>query len=58
MIQATGKEKGDQTLARPMTASVLTIRPFPPPTSLRLVSGSPTSQKGGHLHKTSVSVLL
>jgi len=28
-VQATGKEKGDLTLARPITASCFTMRPFP-----------------------------
>jgi len=33
-VQATGKEKGDQSLTRPVTASGFAIRPFPPPASM------------------------
>ncbi|WP_219907413.1 hypothetical protein, partial [Sphingomonas sp. PP-CE-3G-477] len=52
-VQATGKEKGDQSLARPITACGFAIRPFPSPTSLRLVGDGLSCQKDRHLHKTS-----
>ena len=46
-VQATGKEKGDHTLARPITASIFTIRLFPPLAGLRLASGGFTPRKAG-----------
>jgi hypothetical protein len=36
--------------------SIVTIHPFPPPASLRLVGGGPSLQKGRQLHKTSISI--
>jgi len=53
-FQATGKEKGDHPLARPITACVNAIRPLSPPESVWLAGGSLSSQKDRQLHKTSV----
>jgi hypothetical protein len=53
-VQATGKEKGDPSLARPVTASVFAIRPFPLPASPRLAGSGLPSQKDRHLHKKSI----
>jgi hypothetical protein len=39
-VQAIGKEKGDQSLTRPITAGDFAIRPFAPPASSWLAGGS------------------